>query len=105
VFAALTVRKLKPGSYDEWRQAWQPEEWPEGSQQAYILRNVNDPDEIIAFGFFEGDLDAVRSDDRMREMQQRRFDRMAPFVDSTGADSLYEVIEVVTPERAGAAAG
>ena len=50
-YAALTVRKLKPGSYEEWRAAWEgdPENWPKGIQ-AYILRNLNDPDEIIAFG-------------------------------------------------------
>ena len=60
--AALTVRKLEPGSYDDWRKAWEPDEWPQGVK-AYILRNVDDPDEVIAFGFFEpGVLDAIRSD-------------------------------------------
>lgn len=64
--ALLTVRKLKAGSYDDWRSAWQPDEWPEGAQKAYILRNVGDPDEIIAFGFFEGDLPALRRDRKCR---------------------------------------
>ncbi len=95
--AALTVRKLRPGSYDDWRTAWQPEVWPEGAKMAYILRNVNDPDEIIAFGFFEGDLPSLRGDERFREQQRARFDRMAPHVESTGADGVYEVIEVVEP--------
>ena len=45
--------KLKSGSYKEWRRAWEPDERPEGAKQAYILRNVENPDEIIAFGFFE----------------------------------------------------
>jgi hypothetical protein len=38
--AALTVRKLKPGTYEDWRKAWEPDKWPEGVQKAYILRNV-----------------------------------------------------------------
>jgi DNA ligase D-like protein (predicted 3'-phosphoesterase) len=50
--AFLTVRRLKSGSYEDWRKAWEPEEWPEGSERAYILRNVDDPDEVIAFGFY-----------------------------------------------------
>ena len=39
--AFLTARRLKPGSYDDWRKAWEPDEWPEGSKRAYILRNVD----------------------------------------------------------------
>ena len=97
MYAALTVRKLKSGSYDDWRRAWQPDEWPEGAKMAYILRNLNDPDEIVAFGFFEGDLASMRDDERFKEQQKTRFDRMAPYVDSTGADGVYEVIEVVEP--------
>lgn len=95
--ALLTVRKLKRGTYDDWRQAWEPDEWPEGAQKAYILRNLDDPDEIIAFGFYEGDLTQRRTDARMQEMQRSRFERMAPYVESTGADGVYEVIEEVTP--------
>jgi hypothetical protein len=95
--AFLTVRKLKRGSYEYWRTAWQPDEWPEGAQKAYILRNVDDPDEVIAFGFFESDLQALRQDARVQEQQQMRLEQMAPYVESTGADGVYEVIEEVTP--------
>jgi len=95
--AFLTVRKLKPGSYDDWRKAWEPEEWPEGARKAYILRNVDDPDEVIAFGFYEEDLSQLRSDPTMSEQQKARFERMAPHVASTGADGVYEVVEEVTP--------
>jgi len=61
-YAALTVRKLKPGSYDEWRAAWEgdPENWPKGVH-AYILRNLNDPDEIIAFGLTDRSIDEIRA--------------------------------------------
>jgi catalase (peroxidase I) len=99
-YAALTVRKLKEGSYDDWRKAWwdpNAQKWPEGSERAYILRNVNDPNEVIAFGFFEGDLTALRDDPEFREMQRKRFEAMAPHVESTGADGIYEVVEVVEP--------
>ena len=95
--AALTVRKLKPGTYEDWRKAWEPDEWPEGVQKAYILRNVNDPDEIIAFGFYDVDLARQRSEPEMQESERKRVERMAQYVDSTGADGLYEVIEEVQP--------
>ena len=43
-WSVLTGRKLKPGAYDDWRKAWQPDEWPEGVR-GYILRKIGDPDE------------------------------------------------------------
>ncbi len=100
MYAALTVRTLKPGSYDEWRQAWESggeDQWPEGAGNAYILRNVNDPDEVIAFGFFAGDMEALRDDPGFADMQRKRMEAMAPYVESIGADGIYEVAEELTP--------
>ncbi|MDQ2909687.1 MAG: hypothetical protein M3R26_01690 [Actinomycetota bacterium] len=95
-YAALTVRKLKPGSYDEWRKAWEgdPDNWPEGVH-AYILRNLNDPDEIIAFGLTDRSLEEMRTEG-MEDEQRQRNEAMAPHVESVGADGFYEVIDEVT---------
>ena len=95
MIAALTVRKLKPGTYDEWRKAWQgdDEDMPEGAE-IYILRNQKDPDEIIAFGIVEASLE-----DMMATMdpavEEKRQEAMAPYVESVGADGMYEVIEQI----------
>jgi hypothetical protein len=43
----------------------------------------------------------MRDDEGFREQQRTRFDRMAPHVESTGADGVYEVIEVVEPSPEG----
>ncbi len=58
-WVALTARKLKPGSYDDWRQAWDSGDAPEGVT-AYICRNVSDPDEIVAFGIIEASAEQVQ---------------------------------------------
>jgi hypothetical protein len=99
-YCALTVRKLKPGTYDDWRRAW----WPESDQtpdeaEVYIVRNLKDPDEIIAFGLIEGDIDEIRASFEEGE-EQKRQEAMAPYIESIGADGIYEVIE-----RIGAKAG
>jgi hypothetical protein len=41
--AFLTVRKLKSGGYDDWRRAWEPDEWPQGSTKAYIPHRKRTP--------------------------------------------------------------
>ena len=92
-WAALTGRRLKPGSYDDWRTAWQPDEMPAG-MTGYILRKIGDPDEVIAFGLIEGtreDFEALRGDPAAEEA---RVARMAPHIDSIFADGAYEVVEV-----------
>jgi hypothetical protein len=94
MYAPLTVRKLKPGTYDEWRRAWgggDEEDMPEGVE-VYILRNTKDPNEIIAFGLFEGDPEQIRAM-MDPEQERKRQEAMAPFIESVGADAIYEVIE------------
>ena len=57
----LTARRLKPGTFEEWRRAWEPDEWPEQFSRAYVLRNRNDPDEVISFGVWEGSAEELRA--------------------------------------------
>jgi hypothetical protein len=93
---ALTVRKLKPGTFDEFHRAFldlvDPGVPPGGFVRFDMLRNVDDPDEVITFGFFDGTVDEIReqSTEMGRNTQQQA---IAPFVESVGADGLYEVIE------------
>ena len=94
-WVALTARKLKPGSYDAWREAWGMTDGPSGAT-AYICRNVNDPDEIVAFGMIEAsreELEAMRPEEGS---EAEREAAMAPHIESVGTDGIYEVIDEVT---------
>ena len=79
-FVALTVRRLTPGAYDAWRKAWHDPDDPDGlwvdqESKAYIVRNVADPDEIVAFGFFHGgraELLALRDEPETQRRQAKR---------------------------------
>jgi hypothetical protein len=93
-YVALTARKLKPGAYDDWRQAWETGETPEGVT-AYICRNLRDPDEIVAFGMLETSEEELRSLQPSQETEEGRVAAMAPYVDSVSTDGIYEVIEEV----------
>jgi len=95
MICALTVRKLKPGAFDDFRAAFTadfPEEPPENWVRFNMVRNTADPDEVITFGFFEGSVEDLRA--QMSEMgRSDQQERIAPFVESTGADGLYEIVE------------
>jgi hypothetical protein len=93
MLALLTARRLKPGTFDEWRRAWEPDEWPEQFSRAYVLRNRDDRDEVISFGVWEGSVEELQALD-----SRARIERMAEFVESKFLDAIYDV-EMVEPRR------
>jgi hypothetical protein len=94
---ALTVRKLKPGAYDDWRQAWEGESGNEPPQgvKAYIARKLDDPNEIVAFGMIDASAEQLEEMRPSSETEQARQAAMAPFIDSVESDGMYEVIEEI----------
>jgi hypothetical protein len=92
---ALTVRKLKPGTYDDWREAWGSADGPSGAR-AWIARRVGDENEILAFGMIDASVEDLEKYRSSSEDEQARLGKMEPYIESVGSDGLYEVIEEVT---------
>ncbi len=99
MICALTVRNLKPGTYDQFRDAFlggMGDTPPEGFVRFNMLRNAENPDEVITFGFFDGSVEQLR-EVASKEGYDEQLTGIAPFVDSVGADGLYEVVEERIP--------
>ena len=98
MICALTVRKLKAGNFDQFREAFMSnaDEMPEGFVRFNMLRNAEDPDEVISFGFFDGSAEQLR-EVASKEGYEEQLEGIAPFVESVGADGLYEVVEERIP--------
>jgi len=97
MLCALTVRKLKPGTLEDFKAAFMPPgdmEAPPGWKQFYALRNAADPDEVITFGLFDGTMEELRAtqDDPSGRYEERR-GASDEFVESVGADGIYEIID------------
>ena len=96
MFCALTVRKLKPGSMEDFKEAFIPNdemEAPPGWKRFYALRNVNDENEVITFGLFDGTLEELRAGQQDSGEYDRRRAAADEFVESVGADGVFEVVE------------
>lgn len=97
----LSVRRLKPGAYEGFRRAWEPEQWPAEAVRAYHLRDKDDESVVASFGLYEGglsDLDRIRAghgDDRAR------LERLREHVEETLVEGVFEVIEEVEPGSRG----
>ena len=93
----FSARRLKPGSWEQFRRAWDPGDVkPPGFQRAYHARNIRDEDEIISFGLFdmtEDDYRRWRAEADAQEMQ--RVDRLSAFVAHDYVSGVYEVVDVV----------
>jgi hypothetical protein len=98
MLVALSVRRLKPGAYDDFRRAWEPSEFPSRLQRAYHARSPRDPDEVISFGILdadESDIDAIREE--ISDVEERRQKAMAEHVEELVADGIYVVVDEVVP--------
>jgi heme-degrading monooxygenase HmoA len=99
MFCALTVRHLKPGSFDRFKEAFTPGEGdvPAGWVRFYLLRGLGDDNEVISFGYFDGTPEQMRSDTAAYESYGKRMEAIAPHVELVGADGLYDVELEFTP--------
>jgi hypothetical protein len=107
VLCALTVRKLKPGTFEDFKAAlrggpiWPdpdvrptPAESPSthsGWKRFYALQNVEDEDEVITFGLFDGSLEDLRARQGKGGYGQRR-QKTDQLVEAKLADGVYEVL-------------
>jgi hypothetical protein len=95
----VTVRRIKPGSYEEFRKAWQPDPWPAQLKRAQIMRNDDDPDEIVTIGYVDAtpdELEAMRDEPEILGREMRRMERMAPFEERVIVNSIFELVEELT---------
>lgn len=95
----FTARRLKPGAWEQFRNAWDPGgSPPPGFRRAYHARNVRDEDEVISFGLFD-----MSKDDYHRwrgeadQQENRRVDQMSAFVENEHVSGVFEVIDTFEP--------
>jgi hypothetical protein len=97
MICALTVRTLEPGTFEDFRQAFMGgidrDNPPAGWVRFNMVRNVDNPDEVVTFGFFDGTADELRSSADQDEARSEQLDAITPYVAAVGPDGLYEVVE------------
>ncbi len=96
MLCALTVRTLRPGTFEEFREAFMRHEDLESAPAGYVrfnmIQGVESPYEVICFGFFDGTIDELRRIVAERGYPEQ-LEAIAPFVETVGADGLYEIVE------------
>ena len=101
MLCAHTVRRLKPGTFDQFRDAFMPsaEEAPAGWVRFHMLRGLANPDEVVTFGFFDGTLEELEGSQDASDFEQRRA-AIAEHVDAVVVNGVYEVAESLALDSA-----
>jgi hypothetical protein len=91
----ITTRRLRPGTRDEFRNAWRPKAFPKGMLQAFEYWSA-EGDEIVGVSFWESP--KARDEYRLSEVEAERRRAMAPYVveESSG---FYVGRELTIPRR------
>ena len=91
----ITTRRIRPGTYDEFRKAWRPSVFPEGMLSAYECFS-EDTDEVVGISIWESFESRERY--RLSEVEAERQRAMAPFVEAESS-GLYLGRELDIPTR------
>ena len=102
MMAALVVRRLRPGTFDEFRRVWGPEprQWSLGLSKVWLVRSDDDPDVIATWSLFDLDetaYEALRDDPKWISAETLRGERMAAFEVEVVASGFFVVLEEVGP--------
>ena len=105
MLCAHTVRRLKPGAYEEFREAFTLDEQPPpGWVRFHMLRSVADENEVITFGFFDGSLEELERSQGDGGYDEIRA-RADALVDTVVANGVYEIVDSRVAEPAAASQG
>jgi hypothetical protein len=89
----ITTRRIRPGTYEAFRRAWRPREFPAGMLRAYECF-AEDRNEVVGVSIWAS-LEA-RDRYRLSDVEQERQRAMAPFVENESS-GVYSGRELRIP--------
>jgi hypothetical protein len=91
----ITTRRIKPGTYEDFRRAWRPKDFPEGMLRAYECF-APETNEVVGISTWDS-FDA-RERYRLSSVEAERRRAMAPFVESESS-GVYVGHELKIPHE------
>jgi hypothetical protein len=99
MLCALTVRRLKPGTFERFAEEFGPRESegpPRGWVRFDMIRDLSDENRVVTFGFFDGTLEELERSLSEGGYQDRRA-VVDDLVDDVPVNGVFEVVRELTP--------
>lgn len=94
MLCALTVRQLKPGTFERFAEEFGPRESegpPRGWVRFDMLRDLTDENRVVTFGFFDGTLEELEQSQVEHGYKERRT-AVDDVVDEVVVNGVFEVV-------------
>lgn len=103
MLCAHTIRRLKPGTFDQFASSFGP---PDGAEPAgwvryHVLRSLADEDVVITFGFFDGTLAEMEHSQDAQGYDEMKT-AISPLVEEVLSNGVYEIAVSKTVDGAAA---
>jgi hypothetical protein len=98
MLCAVTIRSIKPGCFEQFRQAWEPSPWPPELSRVLISRNQQDPDQVLTASFLDVPaerFEALRDHPALLAAEDERLSRIAGYEEALVYKGIFEVVEEV----------
>ena len=91
MLCALTVRQLKPGTFEQFMEAFRPS--GDGPPAGWVRFNaLRDEDRVVTFGFFDGTMEELTASQTDHSYAERRASA-DQFVEEVLVNGVFEVVE------------
>jgi hypothetical protein len=100
MMCAVTIRSLRPGSFEQFREDWEPRPWPPELTRVVISRNDQDANQVLTASFIDvsiEQLDALRDDPALLGAEESRLARIAEYEEALIFKGLFEIVEDLSP--------
>ena len=93
MLCAHTVRRLKPGTFDRFAAGFFPlgDEAPAGWVRFHALRSLENENEVVTFGFFDGTLEELERSQAEEGYDERR-SSLDELVEAVISNGVYEIV-------------
>ena len=98
MFCAVTIRSIKPGSFDDFRREWEPRPWPPELSRVLVSRNEQDPDQVLTASFIDMPperFEDLRDDPRLLGAEEERLSRIAQYEEALVYKGIFEIVEEI----------
>ena len=99
MLCALTVRQLKPGTFERFAEEFGPRESdgpPRGWVRFDMIRDLEDENRVVTFGFFDGTLEELERSQAEAGYEDRRA-AVEELVEEVPVNGVFEVVREMTP--------
>jgi hypothetical protein len=96
MLCAVTVRLIKPGSFEDFRREWEPSPWPPELSRVVISRNEQDPDQVLTASYIDVEaerFDELRDHPALLGAEESRLARIAQYEEALVFKGIFEVVE------------